>query len=269
MQGPKRGGRPATSWAYCLQKNLGAFGAVPRKGKGRKRVAFGVVVKDGRDWMTAAKNVGMWHRGAEKGAEALDSAWRRADFANPTCSTSARLGNLYSNYVCDFVLLCLVAVVYICFLSAIYPRGVQYGVCSCFYFIFHFIFWQLTPRDVPPCVCLPLPLFDFIVVPPFPPPSFLFRCVAHSLSLSLSSYLGCLALLIWLPFLLYAYYMGLSLVHFAFLSWLSLLNPFLVMMSFADYFHTRFLLSASFLFVCLVLFCFVFFDCVRSRLVLV
>ena len=79
VQGPKRGGRPATSWVDCLQKNLEAFGAVPRKGKGRKWVAFGVVVKDGRDWMTAAKNVGKWHRGVERGAEALDSAWRRAD----------------------------------------------------------------------------------------------------------------------------------------------------------------------------------------------
>ena len=42
-------------------------------------IAFGVVVKDGRDWMTAAKNVGIWHRGFERGAEALDNAWRRAD----------------------------------------------------------------------------------------------------------------------------------------------------------------------------------------------
>ena len=79
VQGPKRGGRPATSWVDCLQKNLEAFGAVPCKGKGRKWVAFGVVVKDGRDWMTAAKNVGKWHRGVERGAEALDSDWRRAD----------------------------------------------------------------------------------------------------------------------------------------------------------------------------------------------
>ena len=31
------------------------------------------------DWMTAAKNMGKWHRGVERGAEALDSAWRRAD----------------------------------------------------------------------------------------------------------------------------------------------------------------------------------------------
>ena len=79
VQGPKRGGRPATSWVDCLQKNLEAFGAVPRKDKGRKWVAFGVVVKDGRDWMTAAKTMGKWHRGVERGAEALDSAWRRAD----------------------------------------------------------------------------------------------------------------------------------------------------------------------------------------------
>ena len=74
MQGPKRGGRPVASREDCLQKNLEAFGAVPRKGKGRKWVAFGVVAKDGRDWMTAAKNVGMWHRGVEREAQALDSA---------------------------------------------------------------------------------------------------------------------------------------------------------------------------------------------------
>ena len=79
MQGPKRGGRPATSWVDCLQKNLEDFEAVPRKGKGRKWVAFGVAVKGGRDWKTAAKNVGMWHRGVERGAEALDSAWQRED----------------------------------------------------------------------------------------------------------------------------------------------------------------------------------------------
>ena len=29
--------------------------------------------------MTAAKNMGKWHQGVERGAEALDSAWRRAD----------------------------------------------------------------------------------------------------------------------------------------------------------------------------------------------
>ena len=63
----------------CVQENLEAFGAVPRKGKGWKWVAFGVVVKDGRNWMTAAKTVGKSHRGVERGAEALDSAWQRAN----------------------------------------------------------------------------------------------------------------------------------------------------------------------------------------------
>ena len=63
----------------CLQKNLEAFGAVPRKDKGSKWVAFGVVVKDGRDWIIAANNVDTWHRGVERRAEALDNAWRRAD----------------------------------------------------------------------------------------------------------------------------------------------------------------------------------------------
>ena len=30
--------------------------------------------------MTVAKSVGMWHREVERRAEALDNAWRRADF---------------------------------------------------------------------------------------------------------------------------------------------------------------------------------------------
>ena len=46
-----------------------------------------------------------------------------------------------------------------------------------------------------------------------------------------------------------------ALVYFAFVSWFSLLNPFLAMMSFAGYFHARFLMSAFFP-VCLILFCF-------------
>ena len=57
-----------------------------------------------------------------------------------------------------------------------------------------------------------------------------------------------------------------EIVYFAFISWFSLLNPFLAMMSFAGYFHARFLLSASSLLVCFVLF---FSDRVRSRFVLV
>ena len=74
VQGPKRGDRPATSWGTCTQKNLEAVEAIPRKGEGRKWVT-GVVVKDGLGWMTAVKNVGIWHRGIEKRAEALDNAW--------------------------------------------------------------------------------------------------------------------------------------------------------------------------------------------------
>ena len=114
MQGPKRGGRPATSWVDCLQKNLDAFGAVPRKGKGRKWVVFGVVVKDGRDWMTAAKNASGTggSRGERKHSTTPGDA---RTFVNPTCSASARLVKLYSNYVCDFGLLYLVAIVSRCF----------------------------------------------------------------------------------------------------------------------------------------------------------
>ena len=37
----------------CLQKNHDASEAVPGKDKGRKLVAFGVAVKNGRDWITA------------------------------------------------------------------------------------------------------------------------------------------------------------------------------------------------------------------------
>ena len=56
--------------------------------------------------------------------------------ANQTCGTSARLVNLYSSHVCDLVLFYLVAVVSICFVFVIYRRGIRYGACSCFYFIF-------------------------------------------------------------------------------------------------------------------------------------
>ena len=67
--------------------------------------------------------------------------------------------------MCAFVLFCLVAVASMCFLAAIYHRGVRYGACSRFYFIFVFIFQHLTPRDAPSCVCLPHSLFDLITVP--------------------------------------------------------------------------------------------------------
>ena len=79
VQWPKREGRSVTSWWSCLQKTPEAFRVIPSKGKGHKRVTFGVVAKDGRDWMTPAKNVDMLHQGVGKGAEAYDDAWQRAD----------------------------------------------------------------------------------------------------------------------------------------------------------------------------------------------
>ena len=45
--------------------------------------------------MKAAKNVGMRHRGIERGAEALDNAWRRADLRQ---SNMRRQGE-----ACEFV----------------------------------------------------------------------------------------------------------------------------------------------------------------------
>ena len=89
------------------------------------------------------------------------------------------------------------------------------------FFFFFFFFRQLTPRDAPPCVCSPLPLFDLIAVP-FPSSFILFRCVTHSLSLSLP----CLP--IWVVFhCLYMYMVAflvlrklyvVALVYFAFVS---------------------------------------------------
>ena len=54
--------------------------------------------------MTAANNAGMWHRGVERGAEALDNAWRRVDLHQSRSCASARLVGLYSNYACSLVL---------------------------------------------------------------------------------------------------------------------------------------------------------------------
>ena len=67
------------SWGDCLQNDLKAFEVIRRIGIGRKWVAFGVVVKDGLYWIAVARNVGMWYRGLEKGANTLDNARRRAN----------------------------------------------------------------------------------------------------------------------------------------------------------------------------------------------
>ena len=67
-----------------------AFRAIPRKGKGRKWVAFGVVVKDGRYWMTAANNVGMWHRGSREERKHSIMVGDARTSANPACCELAR-----------------------------------------------------------------------------------------------------------------------------------------------------------------------------------
>ena len=140
MQGPKRGGRPATSWVDCLQKNLEAFGRSRAKVKGGSGSHSELLSRmDGigrllrRAWASGTGGL----RGERKHSTAPGDA---RTFVNPTCSISARLVKLYSICVCDFVLLYHVPVVSRCFLPMIYRRGVRYGAWSCF-FIFHFIFY--------------------------------------------------------------------------------------------------------------------------------
>ena len=105
-------------------------------------------------------------------------------------------------------------------------------------------------RDAPPCGYLPLSLFDLIVVPLSLLLHFIPLCGALVvLILALSSYLGWLALLIYVygclscPTRIICGCPGLF--HFCSLVF-PLLNPFLAMMSSAGYFHARFLLSAFF-----------------------
>ena len=131
-------------------------------------------------------------------------------------------------------------------------------------------------------------LFDHC--PSFRSPSFLFGCVAHSLSLPLSSCLGYLALLIWLPFLRSllrrmfflpcAYYMWFSFVCL-FCFCLSFVSSFsLLSLSWrrctlqATFTSASFCLFTMFCFVlfcflrpCSFPFCFDFSDRVRSRFV--
>ena len=138
-------------------------------------------------------------------------------FANPTCSASARLVN-FPVITCAILFCFALLLLFLCVFSLRYTvgePGMGPAPVSTLFFILYFL--QLTPRGAPLCVYLPLSLFDLIAAP-FPPPSFLFRCVVHPLSLSLSCYLDCLTLLIWSPFLPYAYCMWLSLACFAFVS---------------------------------------------------
>ena len=66
--------------------------------------------------MTAAKNVDMWHRGSERGSEALHNAWRRADLHQSNARRQREAsGSIQSLNARFFVLFCLFAVVYVCF----------------------------------------------------------------------------------------------------------------------------------------------------------
>ena len=78
VQGPKRGGRPATSRGDSLQKNLEAFGAIPREGN------------DGRKWMTAAKNA-CGTGGSRMQRKHLRTPGDARTPASPTRGASARL----------------------------------------------------------------------------------------------------------------------------------------------------------------------------------
>ena len=154
----------------------------------------------------------------------------------------------------DFVLFCLV--VSMRFLPAVCSIGESGMGPAPALFYFHFYFSAANPSRWFSLGLFTSFLFLFDCCPPFPPPSFLFRCVAHSLSLS--SYRGCLALLIWLPFLPNAYYMWWSFIYFALFVFCFLVFPPESLPGddvLAGYFHVRFLISAFFP-VCL--FCFVF-----------
>ena len=140
----------------------------------------------------------------------------------------------------------------------------------CFVFasllLFLGVFIPSGTRDAPPCGCLPLSLFDLIAVPLSLLLHFIPLCGALVvLVLALSSYLDCLALLIYVygclscPTHIICGCPGLF--YFCSLVF-PLLNPFLAMMSSAGYSHARFLLPAFFSFL-------FFSDRVRPQFVLV
>ena len=169
--------------------------------------------------MIAAKNVGMWHRGVEREAEALDSAWRRADLRQSNVQRQREV----SEFVQELRVRFCFGLPCSCDILFAYRRGVRYGACSCFLF-FIFIFRQLTPRDAPPCVCIPNSLICFDCCPPFPP-SFSFAvwrtrcsCPCFPIWVVLNCLYGCLSC----PTRIIC---GCPWFISLFVSWLFLLNP--------------------------------------------
>ena len=136
----------------------------------------------------------MWHRGVERGAVALNNAWRRAGLRQSNVRRQ-REASEFVRYLRVCVCVCVFFALLLLFLFVFFLRynvG-ESGLGPAPVFIF---------GHASPCVCLSHYYFLFDCCPASLPPSFLFCCMAHSLSLSLSlsSYPGCLTLLIWLPF---------------------------------------------------------------------
>ena len=145
------------------------------------------------------------------------------------------------------------------FFPAIYRRGVRYGACSCFYFIFILFYFSAAN----PSRCFSLCLFTsflylVLLLSPFPS-SFIFISLCGALVVLVPVFLSGLSYTAYMVAFLAVrvlYVMWLSFVYFALVCLLFLgLNRFLAKMSFAGYFHARILISAFFP-VCL--FCFIF-----------
>ena len=85
----------------------------------------------------------MCHRGSRGVREHLITPGDARTFANPTCGASARVVDLCSSCVCDFVSFAFLLL--FLFVFSLRCRCVRYGSCSCFFS------GQLTPRDAYSC----------------------------------------------------------------------------------------------------------------------
>ena len=156
MQGPKLGDRLATSWGDYLQKNLLEALAIPRKEK-RRRTEMGRIrsrCQGWTGWMTAAKNVGMWHRGVERVRKHSITPGDARISANPTFG---------AGYVWNFVLFFLFAVVSIILRSYIF--FLRYSMCESAVgppAAAPVLFWTANPSRCFSLICLYISLFYFV-----------------------------------------------------------------------------------------------------------
>ena len=131
VQGPKRGDRPATSWGNCPEKNLRGDPAQKRRTEmGHRSCCQGWAGLD--DCCEKRGHMAPRDRGAS-GSPLITPGEARTS-ANPTCSASARLVDLHSSYVCDFVWFAFLLLLLIVFSCNIGESGM--GSSSCFVFIF-------------------------------------------------------------------------------------------------------------------------------------